>query len=235
MSLPKIELPVFTATIPSTGKQVRLRVMKYKEEKILMFAKEDNSFGAKYNALVQIVNNCLVSEGIDVMNLALFDLEYLFLQIRANSVSDKASVQYRDAEDDKVRKFDIDLKKVVVTEARPTNRFEIQNGMYMTLRFPPVSLYTNQEFFDLTETDAFNKIMTTCMDKIFEGDKVYNCKDSKSEELAEFLESIPAKTFAEIQKYFGEIPTLYYAIEYKNDNETDRKIELRSLSDFFTF
>ena len=113
MSLPKIEHPIFKIKIPSSKREVRFRPFLVKEEKILLIAKTSEQENDILLAIKQVVNNCALDD-LNIDKLALFDVEYLFLRIRAQSVNNIVSVTYRDNEDPMDYDFDIDLNNVNV-------------------------------------------------------------------------------------------------------------------------
>ena len=132
--------------------------------------------------------------------------------------------------------FDIDLDKVEVKFPEGVeSKLEVGDSLYLTLKYPPVSLYTNSEFFNLDDTKIFETVVQASMDKIYEGDKLYDCKQQTKEELQEFIDSIPAKQFEQIQNFLTNIPSLFYEIKYSNSKGTERVIQLQTLEDFFTF
>lgn len=235
MALPKIQTPLSDCTIPTTKKKIKIRPMLVKEEKILLIAKQSNERADILNAIKQVVNNCIVSTDVKVDQLTLADIEYIFTKIRSNSIGNIVKVSYTDLEDDKQYDFEIDLNKIETSPLPETNKFEVAPGILITLRYPPVTMYTNSEFLNMQDDAAFEAAMLTCLEKIFEGDKVHNCADASKDELKEFIDSIPAKAFADIQKFFSATPTLFYQIKYTNSKGTERTITLRTLEDFFTF
>jgi len=114
MALPKITHPMFDVIIPSTKTKIKIRPMLVKEEKILLMAKNGEEETEILAAVNQVVNNCIITDGIDVDKLALFDVEYLFVKIRAVSVSNVSKVSYKDNEDEKIYDFEVDLNNVEV-------------------------------------------------------------------------------------------------------------------------
>ena len=235
MALPKIQHPLFDCEIPSLKKKVKFRPMLVKEEKILLMAKQSNEKSDQINSIKQVCNNC-IQDKVDIDQLPLFDIEYLFTKIRAASISNKVKVSYKDNEDEKVYSFDIDLDKVEVKFPEGVeSKLEVGDSIYLTLKYPPVSLYTNSEFFNLDDTKIFETVVQASMDKIYEGDKLYDCKQQTKEELQEFIDSIPAKQFEQIQNFLTNIPSLFYEIKYSNSKGTERVIQLQTLEDFFTF
>lgn len=236
MALPKISYPTFDVTIPVTNRKIKVRPMLVKEEKILLMAKQSADKAEQLGTLKQVVQNCIVSEGISVDNIAFFECEYLFLKIRAASISTKAKAAYRDNEDNKVYNFEIDLDKVTLQpDSAPEMSIDLGGGIAMTLTYPPTSVFTTKGFFDLSDDAVFETVLTSCISKIYEGEKVYNPKDASPEEMEEFVSSIPSKNYEKIREFFDSIPSLFYEIKYKNANGTERTITMRTLDDFFTF
>ena len=234
--LPKLSHPTFDVIIPTTKEKVKVRPMLVKEEKILLIAKQSDDRSEQLNAIKQVCNNCIVTPNVKVDDLAFVDMEYLFLKIRSFSISNKAKVSYKDNEDEKVYNFELDFDKVETkqeTESNPV--IDLGDNISLVLKYPPVSVYTDKSFFNLEDDKVFETILLSSMTKIFENDKAYDCKSAQKAELLEFINSIPAKPYEKIQEFFNSVPTLYYAIEYKNEKGTERKIELRTLEDFFTF
>lgn len=234
--LPKLSHPTFDVVIPTTKEKIKVRPMLVKEEKILLIAKQSEDRAEQLNAIKQVCNNCIVTPNVKVDDLAFVDMEYLFLKIRSFSISNKTKVSYRDNEDEKVYNFELDFDKVETKQDSDANPvIDLGDNISLVLKYPPVSVYTDKEFFNLADDKVFETILLSSMTKIFENDKAYDCKTVQKTELLEFINSIPAKQYEKIQEFFNSVPTLYYAIEYKNEKGTERKIELRSLDDFFTF
>lgn len=233
--LPKIQSPIFDVIIPSTQKKIKIRPMLVKEEKILLMAKQSRDKKDILNSVIQIVNNCIVTSDINIEKLALFDIEYLFLKIRAVSISNVASVSYKDNEDEKIYKFDIDLDKIEVDKPKINNVVNIGSNLSLVLRYPQTAIYLEDGFFDLPEDKLFDKILASSIDKIFEGEKVYTADGSSKEEIQEFIDSIPAKEYTTIREFLVNTPSINYEIKYTNQKGTERIIKLTTLDDFFTF
>lgn len=235
MTLPKIEYPSFEVTIPSSKKRVRMRMMLVKEEKILLMAKESTEPFETIKSIKQVVNNCLVDQ-IDVNKLAVFDLEYMFLKLRAASIDNIAKVSYRDNEDDKVYDFEIDLSKVEVNfPENVSNNIKITDSIGVVMHYPLTTIYENKELInpDTGETN-FDKLVVACIDSIYDGDKFTKADTVSNEELSQFVETIGVKAYQEIRNYLITVPTLKHEIKYKNELGNDRTIRLTTLDDFFT-
>jgi len=233
MSLPKITYPQIILTVPSTKKKVTFRPFLVKEEKILLMAKLSDEEKDILLAIKQVVNNCAIDE-FDVNAISLFDLEYLFIQLRAASINDTVQVSYRDNEDNKVYDFDIKLKEINVTFPEKINNIiKISDKSGIALKYPNSSLYEDDEFLKSGD-DSFFQLILRCVDKIYDENEVYEASNYSKKELEDYLENLDIKTFEKIQDYMVNQPKLSYKIKYKNSLGNNREIELTTLSDFFT-
>lgn len=234
MSLPKFSYPTFSIEIPSTKKKYAFRPFLVKEEKILLMAKASEQESDILVGIKQIVNNCCLEDGFDVDKLTLFDLEYVFIKIRAQSVSDTVSVSYRDNEDNKVYDFDIDLNSIkIIFPENIEDVVKIDENSGIKLKYPEASIYEDKEFLS-SGNDAFFQLIIRCLDKIYEGDEIYDCKNYTHKDLSDYLENLDVKTFEKIRDFMMNQPQLSYKIVYNNSLGNARTIELTSLSDFFT-
>ena len=127
MALPKVNIPIIELTIPSIKKLVKFRPFLVREEKILLIAQQSGSDTDILNALKQIINNCVQEPNFDVDDLTTFDLEYMFLKIRAKSVENIVKLKYFDHEDEKTYEVDVDLDKIEV-EFDPKNNKKIRKS-----------------------------------------------------------------------------------------------------------
>lgn len=234
MPLPKIKHPIFEFTIPSTGKKESFRPFLVKEEKILLMAKSSGEPADSLRAVKQVVNNCAISDAFDIDKLPIFDLEYLFLQLRAVSVNNVVTVSYRDNEDKKVYDFSIDLKEVKVKFPENVDPvILVGHTMGIVMKWPAASLLDDKEYFKVGD-DAYYELILRCIDKIYDGDDVYNPADYSLKEIEEFLDDCGVETLEKIQQYMSNAPRLYHQLKYVNSNGNERVIELTSLTDFFT-
>lgn len=230
--LPKLDYPIHNIEIPSMKKALKFRPFLVKEEKLLLMAKESEQSTDILPAIKQVINNCLI-DSFDVDKFAIFDLEYVFIKLRALSVDNIIKTTYKDFEDNNNYDFEIDLNEVKVVEnEKVSSVVKITEDIAIQMRHPPASLYDDKEFLSLNKDQMFYLIVR-CIDKIFSGDTVYETNDCSKEELEEFLENLPVKTFDDINKFLINTPKINYVINYKNSLGNDRVIELSSLNDFF--
>lgn len=234
MPLPKVKHPIFEFSVPSTGKKESFRPFLVKEEKLLLMAKTSEDPADALRAVKQVVNNCSLSQSFNVDALTMFDLEYLFLQLRAVSVSNVVKVSYMDNDDQQVYDFQIDLKDVTVEFPDNVDKvIKINDEMGMVMRWPSAALFDDREYMKSGD-QAFYELVVRCIDKIYDGDEVFDPRDYGAQEIEEFLDSCGFDTFEKVQKFMASVPRLYHRLEYTNSNGKDRVIELTSLTDFFT-
>lgn len=235
MNLPKIAHPVFELTVPSTKQQVRYRPFLVKEEKMLLIAQASDSPVDVFNAITQVVANCIITEGVDVSKFTSFDLEYFFLRLRAKSVSNTVELTYRDNEDGQMYSFEIDLEQVEVKmpEVSVPNTIDIQDGYKLRLKYPLSSV--SQAVSQATsEADMMFQVAKQCIDVLFKDSEVYSFADYSDEEIDAFVADLPLQSFQQIRVFAESTPHLYHKLTYTNKNGNERVIELTSLNDFFT-
>lgn len=232
--LPKISFPTFNIEIPSTKKKEMFRPFLVREEKILLMAKLSEKDEDILTAIKQIVNNCAIDETFDVDNLSIFDLEYLFIKIRASSVEDIVKVSYKDNEDNKIYDFEVNLNNIkIIFPDKIENNIKIGDDTGIIMKYPNASLYDDKEFLN-SGNDALFNLIIKCIDKIYDGEEMYDVKSYKKEDVENFLESLDVKTFEKIKKFMTDQPKMSYDIKYTNSKNNERTISLSSLSDFFT-
>lgn len=234
MSLPKIKHPLYDFTIPSTGKKYSFRPFLVKEEKILLMAKSSEDGADIFRAIKQVINNCSIDKSFDVNKLAVFDLEYLFLQLRSVSVSNTVKVSYRDNEDESLYDFEIDLKSVTVKFPESIEKtIKVSETIGIKMKYPSASIFEDKDYFN-SGSNAYYELIVRCIDCIYDEETVHNVSDYKPEEIEEFLNDCGVNVFEKIQEFMGNVPKLYHKLEYKNKLGNNRVIELASLSDFFS-
>lgn len=237
MSLPKISHPIISVEVPSTKKTYRFRPFLVKEEKILLMAKSSEEPTDILAAIKQVINNCALDPLFYVNQIAIFDLEYIFLKLRAASIDNSIKVSYRDAEDQKIYDFEVDLDKVAMVfpaAADANNKIAISKTAGIVLNYPPASLYDDKKFLDTGESEIMFELISRCIAQVYDGDKVYLAKDYKPEEMMEFVENLDVKTYAAIDNFLKNAPKMEHVLKYTNSLGTAKTISLTTLSDFFT-
>ena len=231
MALPTIEQPIFEMKIPSTGKNVKFRPFLVREEKILLIAQQGGNDKDVIRAIKQILSACLI-DNIDVDQLATFDLEYMFLKLRARSVNNIVKLAYRDTEDDKVYDFEIDLDQIEIEVKPINNKIKVNDEIGIIMKYPAASITDELGEYD-NEVDLLLFFVRKCIDQIFDSENVYPANESTEEEINQFIDSLNVQTFEKIREFFDSIPTLSHTLKYTNSNDNERVIELNNLKDFF--
>jgi hypothetical protein len=234
MSLPKISQPIFDAVVPSSKKKIEFRPFLVKEEKILLVAQQGGNDGEIIRAIKQILNNCITTPSFSVDDLTTFDLEFLFLKLRARSVNNIVKLSYRDTEDEEVYDFELDLDKIEITypENAVDPTISITDDVGMTMKYPSASITDKMGVFE-NEVDLMTFFIVNCIDTIYDAEEVYIANEYSEKEIGEFLDGLDVKTFDKIRKFFESMPKLYHKFEYKNKLGNERAIELTNLRDFF--
>ena len=234
MALPKLMHPTFELTIPSTKQKVKFRPFLVKEEKLLLMAKQSGEQADIVNVLKQVINNCDVESVLSVDQLASFDVEFLFLKLRAKSVNNIIDLAYTDYEDDETYKFQLDVEEVNISyNPDHDNIVKLSDNSGIVMKYPSMDLMS--KVLENNDVGGWLFFMIKgCMDQYFENDKIVMFKDSKPEEVDEFVDSLPTTVIKQFETFFDTMPRLYHKLEYTNKKGTERVIELRTLEDFFT-
>lgn len=234
MGLPKFQSPTFSIIQPSTQKNILIRPFLVKEEKVLLMAKEAGDDKDVFNAVKQIVNNCVMSEGFDVNTIPVFDLEYLFIKIRAVSVSNIVKFQVEDSDDGIVYDLEVDLNEVEVTYPEDhTNKIMISDNIGVVMKYPTPAL--SDKLKSLTTTsDIIYETIKNCIDYVFDDDDTYPWIQESDKEKDEFLESVPLETYNKLGSFFRTAPKIEHVVKYTNSNQEEKKVVFRNLNDFFT-
>jgi hypothetical protein len=221
MALPIIETPTYELTLPSQDIQVKYRPFLVKEEKVLLMASETGSQKDMIQAIKNIVSACTFDK-IDASKLPIFDLEYVFLQIRSKSVGEVAKFKMLCPDDKQTyAETEIDLSKVEVhVDETHTNKIIIDEARNLGVVFTYPTVDTVSVGEDLkADSKTLFKVLTNCIDHIFEGDKVYPASDSTKEEL---------------DKFFETMPKLKHEVEIENPKtKVKSKVTLQGIQDFF--
>ena len=235
MTLPKLSHRVFTLEVPSTKAKITARPILAKDAKLLLAARATGEYAQILKTVKEIINNCVSSE-FAINNLALFDLEYLYTQLYGNSTTSPHTLSFSDTEDEKVRSFVVDFSKITIEwPEKDLKVIKITDTISIHLSYPPISIYDQIDFTKLNQADSFEKVTLASLDKIYDGEKVYDVKSEKLEDTRAWLDDLPSDAYKQLTEFFLNLPTIRYEITYKNDKDNERKIVLRSINDIFSF
>ena len=238
MTLPIIKTQTYELILPSADIKVKYRPFLVKEEKILLQALESEKQNEIISALKQIVSACTFGS-LNVDELPTFDLEYIFLNVRAKSVGEIAKLKVLCPDDKETyADVDIDLTKieVQVDDAHNNNILIDENKKIgMILKYPTLgSVDPETNFNSTTNTKVIFDIISKSIYQIYEGEKIFNATDYTKDEMMKFIESLDSKTFKKLQDFYDTMPKLMHEIEVENPKtKVKSKVTLQGLTDFF--
>ena len=237
MALPKMAVPRYTVELPSTGEKLNMRPYLVKEEKVLMIALESNDPEQIAESVRSIIRSCYELESLD--ELTIFDIEFLFLQLRGKSVGEEMKIQIKCKGEDCTTmnplSINIDDIKVSTQDSDGTILFGDVNGVGVKMRYPSVDVISKINPENLGSVEGIMDLVVDCIDTIFDNDNVYSAKTEKRVDLVEFIEGLSSEQFKLVQAFFQDTPSVSYNTKFvcmkcKLDNE----VELKGLNSFFS-
>ena len=237
MSLPKINTPEYTLHIPSTDEEIKFRPFLVKEEKVLLIAQETGGEQALYHAIKNLVSSCCFGK-VDVDALPLFDIEYIFLQIRAKSVGEIANIAVTCPDDD-VTKVNIDvnlsLLKVDMDE-KHSPKIQLTDDIGLLMSYPNLAdvLSMSNVEEDKNSVEKMFGMMQKCMYQVWQGEETHDAIDYSNKDKKDFLESLNHEQFEKIQTFFDTMPTVKYVTEVTNPKtKVKSEVTLEGMNSFF--
>ena len=236
MALPVLTIPTYELEVPSTDEKIKYRPFLVKEEKILLIAIESEDNGEIVQAVKTIVDECTFNK-LNLGTMPIFDVEYIFLQIRAKSVGETTDLRLLCPDDrETYAKVEIDLTEVLVqVDEGHNNKIELTDEMGIIMQYPNIDSMVDVGIAEINASNMLD-IISTCIDRIYDkgGEEVHMAVDSTKKELVEFIEQLNTKQFAEVQKFFDTMPKLKHTITVKNPKtEVESNVTLTGLNDFF--
>lgn len=235
MALPKPSRPEYTTTIPSTGKKVKYQAFTVREEKVLILAAESSDNDEIANAIDNVLSKCITAPAdLKVTDLALFDIEYLFLKARAKSVGERIDLLVTDPNDPTYtveHTLNVDTIKVKKEETH-TDIVDIDEDTKIKMRYPGLSFFA--EGLKIDNISDSIETVAECISSIVIEEEVYNRADMSNEEIVEWLEALTSDKFAKVMEFFTTMPKLTHTIKLTNKSTgTPFEVVLTGLADFF--
>jgi hypothetical protein len=240
MPLPKISTPTFELELPSNGKKIKYRPFLVREEKILIMALESEDMKQISSAIVQILSDCILTKTVKVQELSTFDIEYLFLNVRAKSVGESVEVNITCPDDEETTvQMEIDIDSIKVQKnPEHTDIIKLDDVLSMKLKYPSLDQFVENNFEvneNETDVDKSLSMITSCIDIIYDAEDSWNASDSSKKELDEFIEQLNTKQFKEIEKFFTTMPKLSHTVTVKNPKTgVESEVVLEGLASFFS-
>ena len=240
MPLPTIATPTYELILPSTGKKLKYRPFLVKEEKLLILALESKSQVEITNSVKDVLKKCVITRGVKIDDLPTFDIEYLFLNIRAKSIGEDINLVVT-CPDDRETEVNVTVyvdEIEVVKSKDHTPDIKLDGDMTLRMKYPSLSQFIENNFDTDDETkttvDKTFQLIADCMDTVYTKEEAWESKDYSPDERLEFIEQLNSKQFKEVERFFATMPKLSHTIEVTNPNTKKKNsIVLEGLADFF--
>ncbi len=232
MALPKLASAKYDLTLPSTGEKVEYRPFLVREEKILMIAQQSGAQEDILKGVEQIIDACTFGK-LNVSTLPMFDLEYIFLQLRSKSVGAEVEVNVTCPDDKKTKvPVKINLEEIkCVREVGHDSTIKLTDTIGVVMDYPRVNTIN---LFKEDDAEAGFAIVKDCIKQVYDEETVHDKSDMDSAELEEFLESMSHDQFVMIQNFFDTMPKVKHTVKVKNPNtEVESEVVLEGLNSFF--
>ena len=240
MALPKIDTPVYDLELPLSKKKIRFRPFLVKEQKNLLMAMESGDSKSIEQNVKQVLNNCTVTENIDIEKLPVLDVEYYFLNLRARSVGEIVENKYRcDNQVDgsacgNIMETSLNLLDIKIEGVKENDDvIQLTDTISIKLKYPEFSVINKLSKLTDVSDIAFEMIADS-VEYIYDGEQFYYAKETTTEELVEFIESLNQQQFAKIEDFFANLPKLEKKIEMKCSRcGFEHTLDVEGLESFF--
>ena len=236
MALPTLDLPTYELKVPSTGKTIKYRPFLVKEEKVLLLALETGDDKAIQDAVKNLLKGCIVSR-IKIENLSTFDLEYIFLKIRAAAVGEIVEMEVTCLDDNETKvKYNLNLDEVeVIFPEGHSSKIMLTDTTGLIMKYPSFDRFVETSVSGkvLSNDDIFD-IIAESIDQIFQGEEVYDSSTTSKKEFRQFVEQLTNKQFEELEKFFETAPKLSHQFKVVNPNTgVESTFTIEGLANFF--
>jgi hypothetical protein len=240
--LPKLDVPIYELKLISNGKIVKFRPFLVKEQKIFLMASQSEDAKEVIDAIKQVLSNCIVDD-TDVTSLPVFDLEFLFLNLRAKSVGENVELNYvcnnlvknekgeEEACGGKI-KLNVNLMEVdIIKNPEHTNKIMLTDKLGLMMKYPSFDIIKK---LNIQNESELLKVITSCIDYIFDENEIYYAKDTTEEELTDFIESMQQSDVQKIQKFFETMPKISKNVGFKCKKcGYEEKTTIEGIQNFF--
>jgi hypothetical protein len=241
MAIPKIDLPIYELKLPSNGKEVRVRPFVVREEKLLLMAAASDDTDEIIKTTKQIINNCLIDNDVKIDTLPFFDVDYLFIALRAKSIGEKIDMSFtcnNALNDNTVCKsvFDVPIDIANAHVVKPegiSNKIDLGGNLSVKLKYPNYTI-TKLINDDDSIIDKKIKVIANCIETIVQGDKVMTTKDFTKKEAEEFVEDLTKSQFEKLEEFVDNFPYFVVDLDHKCQKcGFEHHIEYRDFASFF--
>jgi hypothetical protein len=239
MPLPKIDVPTYEIELPLSKKKIKFRPFLVKEQRNLLMAMESNDTDTVHNSIKDILNNCTLTENINIDKLPIVDVEYYFINLRAKSVSEVVETKYKcnnEVEDKlcgNIMDVEIELLDINVEGIKEKEDIQLTEKIFVKLRYPQFYVVKDSANMQSMTEITFNMIAES-IEYIFDGDQYHYASEAQPGELLEFVESLNQNQFEKLEEFFNDLPKLKKDIEIKCSKcGFEHSIEVEGLESFF--
>ena len=240
MPLPKINTPTYELVLPSSGKKIKYRPFLVKEEKILIMALESEDSKQITNAIKDVLTDCILSRGIKIEKLATFDIEYLFLNVRAKSVGETVEVNITCPDDGETQvqvEIDIDSIKVQKSDTH-SNIIQLDNDLSLQMNYPSLNQFIETNFEvggEKSEVEQSLNVIMSCIKQVYSSEEAWDATDCSKKELKDFVEQMNSKQFKQVEDFFNTMPKLSHTLKVTNPNtKVKSDVTIEGLASFFS-
>jgi T4 bacteriophage base plate protein len=239
MALPKIELPIYSVKLPSTEKEIKIRPFTVKEEKLLLMALQSKDTQEIINTVKQVINNCIIEPTVNVDKLPFFDMDYLFIALRAKSVGETLNLRFRcknivdGKECDTPMGIQANISNIVIDNLDYNKDVELSKDLIIRMKYPTYSVMKNINDSD-TPMETKIKYIMASVDKIIEKDSVHDVNEYTKQELQDFIESLTHEQYAKLEEFVDNYPSFSVLLEKKCPKcGFQHRMRYTDFSDFF--
>ena len=231
--LPKLDTPTYRLTLPSTGGEIEYRPFLVKEQKLLMMAQESEDDQEIVDAVTSLVKTCTFDK-VDADNSPMFDIEYIFLQIRGKSVGEKVQLKLICPDDEVTTvntEIDITNIDVQMTDEH-TNEVQITDTVKLFLKYPVLKDMKGM-MSNANEVEQIFSLLTKCVHEIHYGEQIFSRIDISEKDIDEFIDQLTTDQFEGITNFFDTMPKLRHVISVTNPKtEVKSEVVVEGLASF---
>ena len=237
MPLPKISTQTYDLVLPSNGKKIKYRPFLVREEKVLILALESQDIKQISNAVKSTLKSCVQTRGVKIDDLPSFDIEYIFLNVRAKSVGESLDLVITCPDDNETtvnaQIYTDDIE--VVKDPEHDNEVPLDAKLTLKMKYPSMDQFIKNNFDvgDVTSNEAFD-IVASCIDTIYDDSDVWSASDCTKKELVEWVGDLNTAQFKEVEKFFNTMPKLSHTMKVTNPKtKVESEVTLEGLASFF--
>ena len=229
--LPKIQTPTFKVTVPSLDREILMRPFLVKEEKILLLAKQSQDKEQIFLSLNQIIQNCVIDDDVDVLKLPYYDIEYLFINLRLNSVGDSVDVEVTDPDTDNKVSATIDLNSISITKPKSKMNIKLNESAALVMKYP--TLDELSKISTDNEVDSFFETLMYSIKSVFYDDESYEFVSYSIEEKMEFLDSLSMEDINKCREFITDMPSVSVDAVWLDVDGNKKSTQIKGMNSFF--